>query len=249
MSAASEQLSKRVRALLPTEPGSTIVDLGCGRGSHLIAQAAAQEGHGGRFVGLDSSADAIAAARRGNRDERVAFAVHDIETCLPFDDGECDAVLSVNTLEAIRDKRALLGEVHRVLKPGGTFVCTHFDWDTQLFDGSDKAAIRTIVQTYADWTQPWMATSDAWMGRRLWRTVAETGLFDGVVAPLVLTNTRFVAGEYGFEQAQGFRELGRRGMVRSDLVEEFITDLEAMDRNGTYFFAITMFAFLGTRRS
>lgn len=249
MSGASEQLSKRVRAFLPTEPGGTIVDLGCGRGSHLIAQAADQEGRGGRFVGLDSSVDAIAAARRVNRDERVEFTVCDIETSLPFGDGECDGVLSVNALEAIRDKRALLAEVHRVLKPGGTFVCTHFDWDTQLFDGSDKAAIRTIVQTYADWTQPWMSTSDAWMGRRLWRTMTETGLFDGVVEPLVLTNTRFSAGEYGFEQAQGFRELGRRGMVPSDLIEEFIANLEAMDRAGTYFFAITMFAFAGTRRS
>jgi ubiquinone/menaquinone biosynthesis C-methylase UbiE len=249
VSAASEYLSKRVRAFLPTEAGSTIVDLGCGRGSHLIAQAAAQEGCGGRFVGLDSSAEAIAAARHTSRDERVEFVVHDIETRLPFGDGECDAVLSINTLEAIRDKPALLAEVHRILKPGGTFVCTHYDWDTQLFDGIDKAAIRAIVQTYADWTQPWMATSDAWMGRRLWRTIAATGLFDGIIEPLVLTNTRFRDGEYGFEQAHGFRELGRQGLVSSDALEVFIADLEAMDRNSTYFFAITMFAFVGNRRS
>lgn len=249
MIATSDQLSERVRAFLPTGPGGTIVDLGCGRGKHLIAQAADQEGQIGRFIGIDSSTEAIEAARRVNRDERVEFAVHDIETRLPFIDGECDGVLSVNTLEAIRDKRALLDEVHRILKPGGTFVCTHFDWDTQLFDGSDKAAIRAIVQAYADWTQPWMSTSDAWMGRRLWRTIGETGLFDGVVEPLVLTNNRFVADEYGFEQAQGFRELGRLGMVRSDLIEEFIANQKAMARDGTYFFAITMFSFVGTRCS
>lgn len=249
MSAASDHLAERVRAFLPTGPDRTIVDLGCGRGSHLIAQAAMQEGQGGRFVGLDCSADALSAARAANRDTRVHFAVHDIETRLPFGDGECDAVLSVNTLEAIRDKRALLAEVHRILKPGGTFVCAHFDWDTQLFDGTDKAAVRTIVQSYADWTQPWMATSDAWMGRRLWRTIGETGLFDGIVEPLVLTNTRFAPGEYGFEQAQGFTELGRRGMVRSEMVEAFIADQEALERDGVYFFAITMFAFAGTRRA
>ncbi|MFN4038431.1 MAG: methyltransferase domain-containing protein [Erythrobacter sp.] len=249
MSAASDHLSERVRAYLPTGPDHTIVDLGCGRGGHLIAHAAAHEGQGGRFVGLDSSAEAIAAARAAHRDSRVEFAAHDIETRLPFDDGECDAVLSVNTLEAIRDKGALLTEIHRILKPGGTFVCAHFDWDTQLFDGTDKATIRTIVHAYADWTQPWMATSDAWMGRRLWRTIGETRLFDGVVEPLVLTNTRFVAGEYGFEQVQGFRELGRQGMVRSDLIEGFIADLETLDRAGTYFYAITMFAFVGTCRA
>ncbi|MFM7377549.1 MAG: methyltransferase domain-containing protein [Erythrobacter sp.] len=248
MSAASEQLAMRVTAFLSTCADGTIVDLGCGRGGHLIAHAAAHEGNGSRFVGLDSSAEAIAAARAAHRDSRVEFAVHDIETRLPFGDGECDGVLSVNTLEAIRDKGALLTEIHRILKPGGTFVCAHFDWDTQLFDGADKTAVRTIVQTYADWTQPWMAASDAWMGRRLWRTIGETGLFDGVVEPLALTNTRFVAGEYGFEQAQGFRELGRLGMVRSDLIEEFIANQEAMNSDGTYFFAITMFAFVGTRR-
>lgn len=243
------QLSERVRSFLPNGPGCIVVDLGCGRGRHLIAHAAEQEGCGGRFVGLDSSTEAIAEARRANADERVEFVVHDIEDRLPFADGECDAVLSVNTLEAIRDKGALLTEIHRILKPGGTLVCAHFDWDTQLFDGTDKAAVRTIVQTYADWTQPWMATSDAWMGRRLRRTIAETGLFDGIVEPLVLTNTRFVAAEYGFEQAQGFRELGMQGMVSSDLIEGFIADLETLDRAGTYFYAITMFAYVGTRHA
>lgn len=248
MSAASDRLAQRLTGFLPTQPDCTIADLGCGRGSHLAARAAAYAGEKGRFIGLDSSLDSITAARRASLDPRLEFIVHDIESRLPLENGECDAVLSVNTLEAIRDKAALLAEVHRILKPGGTFVCAHFDWDTQLFDGMDKAVIRTIVQTYADWTQKWMATSDAWMGRRLWRTIEETALFDGDVQPLVLTNKRFIPGEYGYDQAQGFKALGRRGMVSSDQIDVFIADLEEMDRRGTYFFAITMFAYVGKSR-
>lgn len=57
---------------------------------------------------------------------------------LPFPDATFDAVSSVGVLEHVRetggDEAASLGEIARVLKPGGTFLCYHFPNQTSLID-------------------------------------------------------------------------------------------------------------------
>lgn len=49
---------------------------------------------------------------------------------LPFDDASFDAVASIGVLEHVREtggtEAGSLGEIVRVLRPGGTFVCWHF---------------------------------------------------------------------------------------------------------------------------
>ncbi len=53
---------------------------------------------------------------------------------LPFDDGTFDCVVSTFTLCSIEDVRRAVGEVHRVLRPGGF----SFFWNT------DSALIRSL---------------------------------------------------------------------------------------------------------
>lgn len=110
---------------------------------------------------------------------------------MPFEDETFDVVFSNNVLECITDKGKLLSEIARVLKPSGQVVCAHFDWDSQLIDGTDKALVRKIVQTFNDWQQGWMDDCDAWMGRRLWKTFNRSKLFNGEIQCHVLTNTKY----------------------------------------------------------
>ncbi|HUP39813.1 MAG TPA: methyltransferase domain-containing protein [Vicinamibacterales bacterium] len=105
-------LGAAVFDLLTPRVGERILDIGCGEGSLTEKIAAA----GATVVGVDASADMVAAARARGLDarlidaERLAFA------------REFDAVFSNAALHWVRDHDAMLDGVHRALKPGGRFV-------------------------------------------------------------------------------------------------------------------------------
>ena len=230
-------------------PGGTVVDLGCGSGADLLALAARHADPAARFIGIDASEAAVAtAAERAAHDPRITVRHHRLEGGrVPLDDGSVDAVCSHNLLECIGDRAAFAREVGRVLRPGGVAVMAHWDFDSQLFDGTDKAAVRRLVHAFADWQQPWMEHADGWMGRRLWGTFAPTGLFEGAIHARVLTNTVYAPPWYGHARVQDFGSLVRRGLASGDDHRRVVADLEALDRAGRYFYSITGYAYVGRR--
>lgn len=98
--------------LLDVAPGHRVLDLGCGDGA-LTARLAAR---GAIVVGIDGSAEQVAAARARGLDARVMDG-----EALQFD-GEFDAVLSNAALHWMRRADAVVDGVWRALKPGGRFV-------------------------------------------------------------------------------------------------------------------------------
>jgi trans-aconitate methyltransferase len=98
---------------LAPKAGEYILDLGCGDGQ-LTQRIAAT---GASVVGVDSSAEMVAAARGRGLVANEANA----ET-LPYRREEFDAVFSNAALHWVRDQDAMMAQVHRVLKPGGRFV-------------------------------------------------------------------------------------------------------------------------------
>ncbi len=226
----------------------SILDLGCGIGSDLMAISKKIAGEA-RLAGLDSMAKSIAAAQSETEgDSRYSFSAHDLTLGIPFEDASFDLVLSNNLLECIRDKDHLLRETARVLKPGGQVAFAHFDWDSQLFDGNDRQLVRKIVQIFNDWQQPWMTDCDPWMGRRLWRTFQRTGLFEGEVFPYVLINTRFEDPFFGFRRAADFQALVKREMIPENEYRRFYHDLQRMADAGEYFYSITLYIYTGRKR-
>jgi SAM-dependent methyltransferase len=98
---------------LAPKSGERILDLGCGEGA-LTAKLAAL---GCDVVGVDASAEQIAAARDAGLDARVVDG-----QALDFAD-EFDAVFSNAALHWMkRDPDAVIAGVARALKPGGRFV-------------------------------------------------------------------------------------------------------------------------------
>jgi len=101
-----------VLEMLAPKPGERILDLGCGEGA-LAAKIAAR---GATVVGVDASAEQIAACRARGIDARVMDGAH-----LSFA-GEFDAVFSNAALHWIKDADGVIDGAWRALKPGGRFV-------------------------------------------------------------------------------------------------------------------------------
>jgi hypothetical protein len=234
-------------SLTAVADGGTVVDLGCGSGEDLLLLA---ERHptAAHLIGVDASETSLAAAANvAVADRRLTFRRAALDEGLPFDDGTVDVVYSHNLLECLRDPDAFAREVARVLRPGGQVVVAHWDWESQLFDGSDTARVRRLVTAYADWQQAWMANADGWMGRRLWGVFNGTQCFTGDIHARVLTNTEFRAPWFGHENAHLFRSLVKRGLCSPDDCELFLDEQRELDARGRYFYSITGYAYVGRR--
>lgn len=238
-------------SLIDLPAGGTVVDLGCGRGEDLLALAARHPDPAAHFLGIDASEPSIAAASAAAAaagDPRIHFRAGHLAGTLPLEDASVDAVYSHNLLECLADPDAFAYEAARVLRPGGTAVIAHWDFDSQLFDGPDRALVRRLVHAFADWKQPWMEHADGWMGRRLHGTFARTGRFEGTVQARVMINTAYEAPGYGHARAQDIARMARKGLVSADDAKAFLRDLETLDAEGRYFYSITGFAYVGRRR-
>ncbi len=109
-------LALPVVALLAPQPGERIVDLGCGDGE-LTAQITAL---GCRVVGVDASAEMVAAACARGLDARQLDA-EELQLSEELA-GWCDAVFTNAVLHWVRDPARALEGVRRALRPGGRFV-------------------------------------------------------------------------------------------------------------------------------
>jgi trans-aconitate methyltransferase len=106
-------LGQPVLDLLQPRLGERILDLGCGDGA-LTEKVVAV---GAQVIGVDSSEDMVAAARRRGIDTRVMDGYH-----LSFGP-EFDAVFSNAAMHWMkRDPDAVIDGVYRSLKPGGRFA-------------------------------------------------------------------------------------------------------------------------------
>jgi len=102
---------ERFFALLP-EPGRLTLDVGCGEGR--VTRDLRELGHSA--VGVDSSETMLAAAREA--DPAGDYVLADA-AALPFTDGHADLVVAFMSLMDVDDMHSAVGELARVLEPGG----------------------------------------------------------------------------------------------------------------------------------
>jgi len=110
-------------ALAQLAPGEVVLDLGSGGGIDVLLSAK-RVGPAGKAYGLDMTDDMLALARENQRRagvENVEFLKGEIEA-IPLPENAVDVIISNCVINLSADKRRVLAEAFRVLKPGGRFA-------------------------------------------------------------------------------------------------------------------------------
>jgi len=112
--------AKEALARMPIEEGDRVLDLGTGSGYAL--RALAERGIG-RGYGLDGSPEMVRNARSYTADGAPIGYLRGTFEHLPFADDSLDHAFSMEAFYYAADPETVLAELHRVLRPGGTFYC------------------------------------------------------------------------------------------------------------------------------
>jgi len=112
----------------PFVQNKRVLDYGCGSGygSARMAKFAT------RVDAVDVAEDAIAHAQSQFPQENLRFRSIDPTAKLPFADSSFDTVLSFQVFEHVTNVDHYLGEIRRVLAPGGTLILVTPDRSTRL---------------------------------------------------------------------------------------------------------------------
>lgn len=119
-----ERESRLLRRIANIQGAERVLDIACGTGNHSrrFAKAAPR----GVVVGLDLSAAMLEEAGRRAREAEIrnVFFVRGDATSLPFEDDAFDVLSCGAGMHLISPLSKALGEMHRVLRPGGKLVAS-----------------------------------------------------------------------------------------------------------------------------
>lgn len=114
----SQYLGRYAFASRFADADAAVLDLGCGcgYGAAYLAEAPNRS-----VVGIDRSSEGTGFARKRYGLGRLSFVTADA-TAIPLKSGTMNLIVAMEMIEHVRDAKAVINEVRRVLKPGGLFV-------------------------------------------------------------------------------------------------------------------------------
>jgi arsenite methyltransferase len=131
-------------AVADLHEGETVLDLGSGAGADVLISARRVEPTG-KAIGLDMTDEMLGLARANAEQagvRNVEFVKGYIED-IPLPDDSIDVVISNCVINLATDKRKVLAEAARVLRPGGRFAVSDVIADPDMDE-----AIRADVAAY-----------------------------------------------------------------------------------------------------
>jgi len=218
---------------------AAVLDLGCGTG--VVGRAiAARHEFGGTVTGVDQSPALIAAGERLAADDgvgdRVELVVGDAHQ-LDFPAASFDAAVAHTLFSHVRDPLAVLEEIARVIRPGGSVAIFDGDYGSLTFGSSDAElgqAMECAIQS--------MIMSSSRVMRELPRLLPKAGL------RLTATQAHVYAeaGSSGFmlNAAETYGPLvASKGLRPAADADAWLADQRRSAEDGTFFAACNYYAY------
>jgi ubiquinone/menaquinone biosynthesis C-methylase UbiE len=177
-----------------------IVEIGCGRGGGLAYITTTF--HPASAIGIDLEKEAVKFCNRHYKIDGMSFAQGDAQN-LNMKDASCDVVFNVESSHRYPDMQAFLGQVNRILRPGGYFLLTDFRYDYEMEDlrkmlnssGLSVLKERIINKHVVEALEKDDARRRKLVERLLPKFLHKTGLnFSGTIGSE--TYNQFVSGKY-----------------------------------------------------
>ena len=217
--------------------GMRVLDIGCGVGDDVRA-IAELVGSTGTVVGLEASLSLLDEACRRGTPDNVEFIAGTGED-LPFDDATFDAVRAERVLQHVVDPSAVVNEMYRVVRDGGTVLTFDQDWKTVMVSGADPVVTESILSSAVSHIRQPRAGSRA-------QTLLRAAGFSSVEIVAVVGRAELpVAFKMFLESAIDAAIID--GSVDTDTAKRWLLDLMHADRNGEFFFGVTAITALGRK--
>ena len=192
-------------ALAELRPGEVVLDLGSGGGIDVLLSAR-RVGPTGKAYGLDMTDEMLELARDNQQQAgvtNVEFLKGDIEH-IPLPDGSVDVIISNCVINLSADKRTVLAEAFRVLKPGGRFAVSDI-----VVRGEIPPAVRRSLELWVG------CVAGALEEQEFTRLLAEVGFEDAEIEPTRVyefADAQRVLSASGLDATVLAREVGGRVM-------------------------------------
>lgn len=192
-------------ALADLHPGETVLDLGSGGGIDVLLSAR-RVGPTGKAYGLDMTEEMLSLARANQVKAgatNVEFLKGEIEQ-VPLPDKSVDVVISNCVINLSGDKRKVLTEAFRVLKPGGRFAVSDV-----VVRGELPTEVRRSMELWVG------CVAGALSEAEFLRLLADVGFVDASIEPTRIyqfDDARAFLQEAGLDTEALAREVGGRVM-------------------------------------
>jgi ubiquinone/menaquinone biosynthesis C-methylase UbiE len=236
-----QEVNQKLCEVVAPKRGERILEVGCGSGvlCRILAPCLQPDGD---VIGIDISYKmameageyALSAGVIGGIDFGSAGA-----EALPFSDASFDCAVAARLLLHVANPALVIGEMMRVVKPGGKVVVMDWDFGTVAVDHPDRKMTRQLLH----WRNDYHGGNN-WSGRQLWRHMKEAGLRNVSVHPCVLiahdesdglTQSLWRAAQVACEA----------GVISEQERENWVMELKKRIQAGTFFASIVYFIVMG----
>jgi ubiquinone/menaquinone biosynthesis C-methylase UbiE len=203
---------------------------------------AALVGPHGLVTGLDQDDEILLEARRrSERSDLPLTFVHGDVQQLAFADGTFTRCRSERMFQHVTDHHAAMGELARVLRPGGLAVVYDTDWETLIVDADDWETTRALMRVHGT------RLRHSWIGRMLPGLMREAGLYDISIVPrtLMFRDLALTEKSHTLRRTADIAIAEKR--VTPEAVEAWFADLQQRDAEGRFFCAVTSFIVQGRK--